>query len=176
MEIEFTLTRADYAEFLKHTYARLLRLGKGNVKFTVINLIVWILIGIGLTGVLRFYETYNGLDFIHLNIGLSFLAIGLICLFAITIYQRKFYMRYSLSESGYLLRKQKAIFNEVVVEVSNDVGQQTYTWKAFQGLEYSKNLVYLFIDNGQAVIFPRNLIEENEALKNLLDTKILSAT
>ena len=54
MNIEFQLTRKEYREFVKFTYARVMRIGKGHIKFQALNLVTWIFIGIFLTGMYNF--------------------------------------------------------------------------------------------------------------------------
>ena len=63
MDIEFKLNREEYEEFFKLAYSRLSRIGKANTMMRATNLVVWIFIGIGFTGIFRFYDVYEGLDF-----------------------------------------------------------------------------------------------------------------
>lgn len=175
MELEFELTREDYKEFVKHAYSRMARIGKGKMKFFVLNLVAWVLIGIAATGVFRFYEMYDGIDFLHLNLAFLFLGFSVVWLIVITVYQQKFYLRYALDEHGHLLKPQVASITEETIDISTNVSNQTYAWSAIQGSEYSDNLAYLFIDNGQALIFPKRAFESDsqmEAYVALVDSKL----
>jgi len=177
MEIEFKLTRKDYGEFLKLAYSRMSRIGKGNMKFIVLNTVTWMLIGVAATGMFRFYELHDEIDFMHLNIALLFLGLGVIWLFGITVYQRKFYLHYSIGEQGHLLKKQIARITDDVISIDTKDSKQTYSWSAVQGAEYSKHLACLFIDNGQAIIFPKRAFESDskmEEFKALVDGKLSS--
>lgn len=175
MNFEYQLTRNEYREFLKLTYKRIARIGKGNLKFTSLNLAAWIFIGMAFAATVRFYELYSWIDFLHLNLALIFLGIGILSLVAISIYQRSFYMRYSIDEEGYLLQKHHASITEDGVDATTNYIRTSYSWGAFQGRECSKNLVCLYIDNGQAVIFPKQAFENEEqfeAFISLFDSKI----
>lgn len=175
MEIEFELTRVDYSEFLKLAYARMSRIGKGHAKFFVLNMVAWVFIGVAATGVFRFYEMYDGIDFLHLNLALLFLGLSVIWLFGATMYQRKFYLRYAIDEKGHLLKKQKASITDTGITISTADSMQAYSWPAIQGADYSSNLACLFIDNGQALIFPKNAFKSDfEDYRSLVESKICS--
>ncbi len=175
MNIEYQLTRNEYREFLKLTYQRIARIGKGNIKFIALNLVAWIFIGLAFAATDRFYEVYGWIDLHHLNFALTFLGIGVVCLIAISIYQRRFYMHYSIDEEGYLLQKHNASINKDTIDVTTSDTQASYSWGAFQGRECSNNLVCLYIDNGQAVIFPKRAFQNEEQFEefiSLFDSKI----
>lgn len=177
MEIEFELTRNDYGEFLKIAYSRMSRIGKGNTKFFVLNLVTWVLIGIAATGVFRFYEIYDEIEFLHLNIALLFFILSVIWLFGVTVYQRKFYLHYSIDEQGHLLKKQIARITDDKISISTNDSKQIYSWAAIRGAEYSKHLACLFIDNGQALIFPKRAFKSDskiEDYKSLVNKKLSS--
>jgi hypothetical protein len=177
MEIEFTLNRKEYLEFLKLAYARMTRIGKGNSKFFALNVLVWIFIGMGLTGIFRFYKTYEGLDFKHLNLALVFLAISAIGLFAVAIYQRKFYLYYALNEDGHMLKRQKAKFTYDEIDIVTADTSQSFSWSSIQGKECSKNLICLYIDNSQALILPKRVFSGDGQIKEiceLIDNRISS--
>ena len=102
MNIEFQLTRKEYREFVKFTYARVMRIGKGHIKFQALNLVTWIFIGIFLTGMYNFIHTYDGFYDIPLFISLSALAIAVILFGCMAIYQRRFFLHYSIADDGLL--------------------------------------------------------------------------
>jgi YcxB-like protein len=176
MEIEFELTRADYGEYLKLAYARMFRIGKGGMKFFVLNIVTWVFIGMGVTGIIRFYELYDGIiELLRLNLALLFLGLSVIWLLGVTVYQRKFYLRYAIDEQGYLLKKQKANFTDDGITIFTSDSKQTYSWAAIQGNEDSSNLACLFIDNGQALIFPKSAFNSDfkmDEYRSLVKSKI----
>lgn len=163
MNIEYTLTRKDYREFLQLTYKRIARIGKGNLKFFSLNLVAWIFIGMAFAAAVQFYDVYAWFDFFHLNSALIFLGIGFAWLVGISVYQRRFYLHYSIDNEGHLLQQHHASITEDAIEVSSSMTRASYSWSAFQGRECSKNLVCLYIDNGQAIIFPKRAFQgENQ--------------
>lgn len=175
MEIEFALNRKDYLEFLKLAYSRMTRIGRGNSKFLAANVVVWIFIGMGFTGIFRFYETYDGLEFKHLNLALVFFAVSGIGLLAVTIYRSKFYLYYSLNENGYMLKGQRARFTNDEIDIVTSDTSQSFSWRSIQDKEYSKNLICLYIDNAQALIVPKRAFSsegELEEVCELLDSRM----
>jgi len=169
MDTEFKLTREEYVEFIKLAYSRMSRLGGGSKKFIFINIIVWIFIGMGFAGIFRFYEVYEGLDFKHLNIALTFWVIGILGIIAASIYQRKFYLHHSLSEDGRMLKDQKVTLSDDAITFSTVDCNQSYSWSSIRDCEYSENLICLYIDNNQALLIPKRAIGEETKLQELID-------
>ncbi len=112
METKFKITREEYVEFLKLAYGRMAKIGNGGKKFFFINMFLWVIIGMGFAGIFRFYEVYEGIEFKHLNFALLSWGVSIVGLILATIYQRKFYMHYSLSENGHMLKEQSVSVTE----------------------------------------------------------------
>lgn len=162
MEIEFTLSRKEYEEFVCAAYAKIARIGKINTKMFVANIIAWIFVGAGFTGVLRFYETANIQSFKDLTIGLALLLIGALAVFAVSIFKNKLYLHHSIGKNGRMLRPQKVQLSENGIKFSTSDCEQMYSWNVIQKQQKTKNLVCLYIDNNQALLIPmRSLKEQN---------------
>ena len=176
MKIEFSLNRGEFNEFLRLAYRRMSNIGNGGKKFFTINVIVWIFVGMGFTGIFRFYEAYDGLDFKHLNYALIFWGISVVGFIATTTFQRKFYMKYALSDQGHMLKEQKVSFSNEGVRITTDNTEQFFSWAAFQDKECSDNLICLYIDNSQAVLIPKRVIQgssHEDELNEIIDKNIV---
>jgi hypothetical protein len=169
MEIRYTLNRDDYKEFLQLAYARVYRIGKGKIKFFFLHLVGWFFIGMALNAVFRFNTQYGGLDFFHLHLAVVFLGTGTTWICGTAVYHRRFYTRYSLGDDGYLSKAQHARFTDEGIVLSGKDTKQTYLWSAVQATESAKNVVCLFIDNSQAIIFPKRAYRDKDQLDSFLE-------
>jgi len=166
METKFKLTREEYVEFLKMAYQRMARIGNGGKKFFSINLVLWIVIGMGFAGIFRFYEVYEGIEFQHLNFALISWGVSIAGLILATAYQRKFYMHYSLNDNGHMLKEQSVLVTEENITFTTINTKQSYEWTAIQEIEKSKSFICMYIDNNQALLIPfKAFKEENEKIK-----------
>jgi len=169
MDIEFKLNREEYEEFFKLAYSRLSRIGKANTMMRATNLVVWIFIGIGFTGIFRFYDVYEGLDFQHLNFALGFWVIGILGFIAASLYRRKVYIHCSIDEDGQVLKNQKVSLTEEGIRCYTTDSEQSYSWSTIQDKEHSKNLICLYIDNTQALLIPKRSFNEPAQLQQFTD-------
>ena len=169
METTFRLTRDEYAEFIKLAYGRMTRIGRGGKKFFFINVLVWIAIGMGFAGVFRFYEVYEGIDFQHLNYALLFWGVSIVGLILATMYQRKFYMHYSISDNGHMLKEQSVSVTGEKILFSTINTNQSYEWSAIQEIEKSKNLMCMYIDNNQALLIPFRSFDDKKSRNEFVD-------
>ncbi|MCG8095268.1 MAG: YcxB family protein [Candidatus Thiodiazotropha endolucinida] len=160
MEIEFSLKREEYEEFVKAAYARISRISKASGKIFVINIVVWVFFGFGIAGVINFYEEYQYLDFENLNISLIAMVIGVIGFMVGNIFQQRLFLKYSISESGQMLKSQKVQVSEHGLTYLTNNCTQSYEWEAIQELEESKKLYCFYIDNNQALLVPKRAINE----------------
>jgi hypothetical protein len=160
MEIEFSLKREEYEEFVKAAYARISRISKASGKMFVVNIVVWIFFGIGFAGIIHFYEEYQNLDFAHLNIALIAWLIGVLGFMAANIFQQKLFLKHSINENGRMLKAQKVQISEQCLTYQTNDCVQTYEWEAIQELEESKNLYCFYIDNNQALLVPKRIVIE----------------
>ncbi|RLW60447.1 MAG: hypothetical protein B6D75_07475 [gamma proteobacterium symbiont of Stewartia floridana] len=169
METKFKLTRDEYAEFIKLAYGRMAKIGNGGKKFFLINLLAWIVIGMGFAGIFRFYEVNEGINFQHLNYALMFWGISIVGLILATTYQRKFYMHYSLSDNGHMLKEQSVSATEESITFSTINTKQSYEWTAIQEIEISKSFICMYIDNNQALLVPCRSFKDKESKEEFVN-------
>lgn len=160
MEIEFSLKREEYEEFVKAAYARISRISKASGKIFVVNIVVWIFFGFGIAGVTNFYDEYQYLDFENLYISLIALVIGVVGFMVGNVFQQKLFLKYSIHESGQMLKSQKVQISEHGLTYLTSDCIQSYEWEAIQEFAESKNLYCFYIDNNQALLVPKRAINE----------------
>jgi hypothetical protein len=165
MEVKFKLLKNEFEEFIKLAYARMTRIGHGNKKMFVVNVFVWIFIGIGFASIFRFYKAHEEFNLIPLNVSLIFFVIGLVGVFVASIYRQKYYIKYSLNESGHFLKDQTVSITEERIKIKTVNTEQLYLWSAIQDIEISKDLICMYIDNNQALLIPKKAFE-SENYKN----------
>lgn len=165
MEIEFTLKREEYEEFVKAAYSRISRISKSSGKMFTANIMVWVFFGLGFAGVIHFYEKYQYLDFSHLNIAFLAILIGVSGFIAANIFQQKMFIKHSIDENGRMLKPQKLEISERGLTYKTADCVQSYEWAAIQDLEETKNLYCFYIDNNQALLIPKRSVTETGKTK-----------
>ncbi len=168
MEIEFSLKRKEYEEFVKVAYDRISRISKAGNKMFIINIVVWVFFGIGFASVMNFYEKYEYLNFLKLNIGISAFLASMLVFIGANIFQQRLYLKHSINENGRMLQLQKLqISDQGFMYQTNDC-EQLYKWSAIQEFEESKNLYCFYIDNNQALIVPKRTVNAAGQSEKLL--------
>ena len=168
MEIEFSLKREEYEEFVKAAYGRISRISKASGKMFVANIVVWIFFGVGFSGVIHFYEQYQDLDFFHLNIALYAWLIGTFGLIGANAFQQKLFLNHSINEDGRMLKSQTLQISEQGLRYKTNNCEQSYDWSAIQELEESRNLYCFYIDNNQALLVPKRAVSESKQTEEFL--------
>ena len=138
MEIEFTLKREEYEEFVKATYSRISRTSKSSGKMFVVNIIVWVFFGMGFAGIIHFYEKYQYLDFLHLNIAFVSILIGVSGFIVTNILQQKLFIKHSINENGRMLKPHKLEISEQGLTYKTVDCVQSCEWAAIQDFEKTK--------------------------------------
>ncbi len=168
MEFEFKLTREEYFDFAKLAFGRMSRISGLKKKMTAFNVLAWVFIGMGFTGIIRFYEEHEYIEFEHLNFALWLFGISAVIMVIASTYQRKQHMQHSLSENGHMLKHQKMSFSNSGVKLATADVVQDYTWEAIHAVEQSKLLVCLYIDNAHAILLPKRIISNESELNEVV--------
>lgn len=171
MELSFKLTRDDYLEFIKHTYARMAKIGNLNTKLFIINMFIWAAVTIGFISIYKVFQTTQGDELIHLSIFLVFWSIAAIAVFSSIYYERKYYMYHSLNDDGLFFKNQRVEVSEEGYRVITGGTESFYKWTAILQIENTKNLICMYLDNNQALLIPKRALE-GENMQNKLQAYI----
>lgn len=162
--LTFTLTVDEVAALNKQKRVRMKRISNANKKMAIANWTMSLLVVLGLTGLLQFYDIYSGkIDLMRLNIPLILLALSFVGFIIFGAYQRKFYLHASLNEHGHTLRKQTISFSEDGVVLKTAHSSQSFSWDAILDFESTINQLYLYIDNDHALTIPKRALGDEAA-------------
>ena len=90
MEFTFKLKREDWLPFVKVANRRLGVLAKANPRLLVVNILVWIPLGIALATFAALYRKYPEISH-DLNVVAAAAAVGFFLLIASFVYKQKLY-------------------------------------------------------------------------------------
>lgn len=157
--LTFTLTVDEVAELNKQKRVRMKRISNANKKMAIANWTMSLLVVLGLTGLLQFYDIYSSkIDLMRLNVPLVLLALSFVGFTIFGAYQRKFYLHASLSKNGHTLKKQTVSFSEGGVTITTEHSSQSFSWDAILDFESTINQLYLYVDNDHALVIPKRAL------------------
>jgi hypothetical protein len=159
MNLKFNITQEEYTEFTKHFYKKAFTI---NWKWYLV--IAAVLIAINLytstnsqdfegesgEGTTMSYSTsiFNWLFFIALFGGLWWFIMSRITKKAL-----------KNKDSATLLAEREMIIEEDKVQLNMEYSDTTYRWGAFQKIEQTPNLYFLFIASNMAVLIPKRVFD-----------------
>jgi hypothetical protein len=162
--IRFTvkLNKDDWLSFSKVVNRRLTRLAKANSKLFIINLLTWIPMGFALAAYSAMYQKYPFLTD-DLNVIGGSIVIGAVLLVISLVIRNRIYRKVVVANNGSVLSEHEFIAAPSELRVTGPFGSTVYPWGCFIDHLEENGVVYLFMDNAQALIIPmRNIGAEKD--------------
>ena len=154
----FTVSRNDFVLFQKQVVRVVRKTVPRGLGF-LLNMVVWLCIGLGVSTYLRLYETA-----LEYRASVTLVG-GLIALAAVAFILAQFVsgrsvQRHFLRDNGPLLSAQTISLDEhgVTVVTLHGLGSSRYAWAAFIGRTEDEQNVYLFLEPGYGIIVPKFVI------------------
>jgi len=166
VQFSVRLQRSDWLVFNKAVNQRLTKLAKANSKLLVANLVAWIPLGFAMAAYSAMYREHPGLSH-DLNVVLVVVVLGIVLLAASFLLKSRIYRRVSLSEHGSALVEHAFKATDQSLIVSGPFGNTSFTWDCFLDREERDGVIYLFIDNAQALVIPTLVLASEEDLAQL---------
>jgi hypothetical protein len=157
MKITVKLNQNDFVPYLRIVNRRLAELSKANSKLFISNVIVWIFLGIAVAAYSSLYRKYP-YTFYDLNVVVIFLGVGVLFKVADLYYKQNLYRKVMFSQQGSFLEEQSIEMNADGMNISGSHKNSSYSWPAFIHFAEDTMNLYLFIDNAQAIILPRDAL------------------
>jgi hypothetical protein len=157
MEFTFKLKREDWLSFVKVANRRLSVLAKANPKLLVVNILVWIPLGIALATFAALYRKYPEISH-DLNVVAAAAAVGFFLLVASFVYKQRLYQSVAVSDTGTFLAPYTVQVDANGLSLLSSFGSLSYPWDCFIHRAEDEARVYLFVDNVLGLIIPKNAL------------------
>ncbi len=168
MHLTFTLTRSDYTALQKVAARRLTELAGANWKLMIVNVFVWIPLGVAFGAYGALFRKYPELSYDLSVVAVAFCS-GVLLLVVGALYKQSLYRAVVLSPKSWFLSEQAVDLDEAGLSASGSYGTIHYPWASFcYHTEDGRNL-YLFIDNNQAFVLPKAVVGSVEQLSRIKD-------
>lgn len=83
--------------------------------------------------------------------------------------QKKFIKTYNPLANGVILRKSYYIFDENGIDIQSDGIKTFYKWKIIEKIEFTDDIVMIYIDTAIALLFPCNQLDDVEKFINMIN-------
>ncbi len=164
MELEFHLNRKDFAEFNRLAQARIRRIGKSRFKFMLLDMLVWLFVGIGMMGLVRLRQTMVS-DPLPLYLSVFSLGVAILLGVVYLVLKGRHFLRHALDDRGAFLSEQSLLLGEDEIVSRSPHITARLTWDAILDADWSGKLVCLFIDNNQAIVIPKRAFEDEQQMR-----------
>ncbi len=154
MEINLTLTQADWYGFQKYIFKKKQKEIKGFLGGFWFNLILWFCLTILFLTIFRFMGK------LHYPTAI-FVFLFFTLVLALSIWNNKKLRRaVAPSEEGTFIGKHHFTFNEEGIHSEGKNYKSLNNWNAVKSIEQGNGMIMIFIDTAYAFIFPENQLDD----------------
>jgi hypothetical protein len=166
MRFTFTLTVRDIHALRAVTNRRLTNLASANSKLFFSTLFTWIPLGVAGAAYGSFYRQHPELAH-DLKVIAGALLVSIVLFMFNAWYKRHLYNKVLLAKDSWVFSEQTFEITAEGLKTEGTYGSSNYKWPAFIFTTEDQANVYLFVDNGHALVLPKSVFTSPEQLTHL---------
>lgn len=166
MRFSFTVTDKDIQALRTATNRRLAELARANGKLFFSNLVTWFPLGIAIAAYGSLYRQHPELAH-DLSVIAGTFLFSVVLLMANGWYKRHLYDKVMLAKDSWFFSEQTVEITAESLRTEGRYGSSNYKWSAFTFVAEDHANIYLFVDNGHALLLPKSVFTSPEQLVQL---------
>lgn len=168
MKVSFSLDENDYREFARYAVKRINETANIRSQLSTLAWAYYIFPFLAVVAVYYFWSDNRDLPLGHLYAAIVFVALWALTAHLHQARASSLQLKHFTSPTGFFRQHQELVADNSGVVIEKETSKQTFDWAAITHVHESERLVFLHLDNAQALLIPTRAFGSDSEIQQFM--------